>query len=71
MERLADLTLPLAIVIGAGDRAFLGANDYLERKLPHAHRTTVEDARHFVMRSHPESVADAVTTVVAELEADS
>jgi len=71
MERLADLTVPVALVIGDGDRAFLGANDYLERKLPHAHRTTVEGARHFVMRSHPESVADAVATVIAELEAES
>ncbi|MEC7402718.1 MAG: alpha/beta hydrolase [Actinomycetota bacterium] len=71
MERLTDLTLPVALVIGDGDRAFLGANDYLERKLPHAHRTTVENARHFVMRSHPDSVADAVATVIAELGADS
>ena len=70
MDRLADLTVPIALVIGDGDRAFLGANDYLERKLPHAHRTTVEDARHFVMRSHPKSVADAVATVIAELEAE-
>ncbi|NDH84765.1 MAG: alpha/beta fold hydrolase, partial [Acidimicrobiia bacterium] len=70
MDRLADLTVPLALVIGDGDRAFLGANDYLERKLPHAHRTTVEGARHFVMRSHPESVADAVATVIAKLEAE-
>ena len=71
MERLTDLELPVALVIGDGDKAFLGANDYLERKLPHATRTTVEEARHFVMRSHPESVAAAVATVAAELEGDS
>ena len=70
MERLSDLELPVALVIGDGDKAFLGANDYLERKLPHASRTTVAEARHFVMRSHPESVAAAVATVVAELEGD-
>ena len=70
MERLTELELPMALVIGDGDKAFLGANDYLERKLPHASRTTVEDARHFVMRSHPESVAGAVATVVAELQGD-
>ncbi len=69
MERLTELTLPLALVIGDGDKGFLGANDYLERKLPHAHRTTVAEARHFVMRSHPESVADAVAAVVGELGA--
>lgn len=70
MERLTELELPVALVIGDGDKAFLGANDYLERKLPHATRTTVAEARHFVMRSHPESVAGAVATVVAELEGD-
>ena len=67
MDRLTELTLPLALVIGSDDRAFLGANDYLERKLPHAHRTTVDGGRHFVMRSHPEAVADAVETVAQEL----
>ena len=69
MDRLTELTLPIALVIGDGDKGFLGANDYLERKLPHASRTTVEDARHFVMKSHPESVAAAVDTVVGELQA--
>ena len=68
MDGLDRLTLPTALVIGDGDRAFLGANDYLERKIPHATRTTVADARHFVMRSHPASVADAVTTVIDALE---
>lgn len=70
MERLSELQLPITLVIGDGDKAFLGANDYLERKLPHATRTTVEDARHFVMRSHPDSVAAAVAIVAAELEGD-
>lgn len=69
MERLSELTMPVALVIGDGDRAFLGANDYLERKLPHAHRTTVEQARHFVMKSHPESVAGGVAHVTDELGA--
>lgn len=69
MDRITELTLPIALVIGDGDKAFLGANDYLERKLPHASRTTVEGARHFVMKSHPETVAGAVATVVGELQA--
>ena len=69
MDHITELTLPIALVIGDGDKAFLGANDYLERKLPHATRTTVEEARHFVMKSHPEAVAAAVGTVVGELRA--
>ena len=67
MDRMTELTLPIGLVIGDGDKGFLGANDYLERKLPHAVRNTVEGARHFVMRSHPESVAGAVGGVVEQL----
>ena len=67
MDGLSELTLPISLVIGDGDRAFVGANDYLEKKLPHAVRVTVEGARHFVMKSHPESVAVGVETVLGEL----
>lgn len=60
IDRMTELTLPVSLVIGDGDKAYLGANDYMEKKLPHAQRTTVEGARHYVMRSHPETVAAAV-----------
>jgi pimeloyl-ACP methyl ester carboxylesterase len=63
IDRMPELTLPLALVIGDGDRAYLGANDYMEKKLPHAQRTTVEGARHYVMRSHPDDVATAVRSM--------
>ncbi|GJM36729.1 MAG: alpha/beta hydrolase [Acidimicrobiales bacterium] len=65
IDRMTELTMPLALVIGDGDKAYLGANDYMEKKLPHAERTTVEGARHYVMRSHPESVAAAVRSMTA------
>ncbi len=70
MDGLGDLTVPVALVIGDGDKGFLGANDYLERKLPHARRITVEGGRHFVMRSHPEAVAEGVDHVLSELEVE-
>ncbi|MFT5200858.1 MAG: pimeloyl-ACP methyl ester carboxylesterase [Candidatus Aldehydirespiratoraceae bacterium] len=65
IDQMTELTLPLALVIGDGDKAYLGANDYMEKKLPHAERTTVEGARHYVMRSHPESVATAIRSMSA------
>ena len=67
IDRMTELRLPVALVIGDGDRAYLGANDYMERKLPHATRTTVEGARHYVMRSHPDHVATAIRDVAASL----
>ena len=70
MERLTDLTLPVALVIGDGDRAFSvpTTTSSASSRTPTAPRS--RDARHFVMRSHPESVADAVATVIAELGAE-
>ncbi len=67
IDRLTELTLPVALVIGDGDRAYLGANDYMEKKLPHATRTTVEGARHYVMRSHPDQVSAAIRNIAASV----
>ena len=67
IDRLTELELPVALVIGDGDRTYLGANDYMERKLPHATRADVPGARHYVMRSHPASVADAVRAMTSKL----
>ena len=67
IDRLTEVSVPTALVIGDGDRAYLGANDYMEKKLVHATRVTVPDARHYVMRSHPEAVAAAVRRVTGEV----
>lgn len=65
IDRMTELTLPIALVIGADDKAYLGANDYMEKKLPHAVRTTVPGARHYVMRSHPDAVAAAIRSLTS------
>ena len=67
IDRIVELTLPVTLVIGDGDRAYLGANDYMEKKLTHAERSTVEGARHYVMRSHPDQVASAIRGTAASL----
>jgi len=67
IDRLAEIDIPVALVIGGDDRAFLGANDYLEKKLPDVRRTTVDGARHYVMRSDPTAVAAAVRSLTMEL----
>ena len=68
IDRISELTLPVALVIGDGDKAYLGANDYMHKKLPHATHTTVEGARHYVMRSHPDRVAAAVRHAAAQVD---
>ena len=68
IDRMTELEIPLALVIGSADKAYLGANDYMAKKLPHATRTTVDGARHYVMRSHPESVAEAIRSLTSTIE---
>lgn len=67
IDRLAGIDIPVALVIGSEDRAFLGANDYLEKKLPDVRRTTVDGARHYVMKSDPTAIAAAVRSLTMEL----
>ncbi len=65
IDQIGSIDVPVALVVGSDDRAFFGANNYLEKKLPDVVRTTVEGARHYVMKSNPEAVADAVRVITA------
>jgi pimeloyl-ACP methyl ester carboxylesterase len=65
IDHLTEIEIPVALVVGSRDKGFLGANDYFEKKLPQAIRTTVDDGGHKVMRSHPEVIAEAVRSMVA------
>jgi pimeloyl-ACP methyl ester carboxylesterase len=69
IDRMSEITIPVTLLIGDQDTAYLGANDYMQRKLPHARRTTVEGARHYVMRSHPDDVAASIRSMTTSLEA--
>lgn len=62
---LGKVSIPVGLMVGAEDRAFFGANDYMERKIADVRRRTVIGARHRLMRTHPEAIADMVRSVVA------
>lgn len=65
IDRLGEVTVPVGLLVGSDDRAFVGANDYMERKLPDVRRRTVDGGRHRIMRSHPEVVAAMARDVAA------
>ena len=65
IDRLAEVTVPVGLLVGSRDRAFLGANDYMERKLPEARRRTIDEGRHRLMLTHSTEVADMVREVLA------
>ena len=65
IDRLSEVTVPVGLIVGSRDKAFVGANDYMERKLSDVRRRTIEDGRHRLMRSHPAEIADMVREVLA------
>ena len=64
IDRLSEVTIPVGLIVGSRDRAFVGANDYMERKLSDVRRRTIADGRHRLMRSHAAEIADLVREVV-------
>ena len=65
IDRLCDVAVPVGLLVGSRDRAFVGANDYMERKLPDVRRRTIEDGRHRLMRTHSAEVAAMVREVMS------
>ena len=65
IDRLAEVSVPVGLVVGSDDRGYFGGNDYMERKLPDVRRRNVDGGRHRVMTTHPDEVADMVRLVAA------
>ena len=62
---LSEVTIPVGLLVGREDKSFLGANDYLERKLPDVRRRTIDGGRHRLMRTHAGEVAAMVREIVS------
>ena len=63
MDRLADITTPTLVLAGGDDRPeYIGAGQYLERKMPDAQMIVVEGGGHSM---HEETHADVVSDLIA------
>ena len=60
MDHLADITCPTLVIVGSDDAAFVGATDYIERKIPGSERITIDDAGHMVPSTHGADIAAMV-----------
>ena len=65
IDRLSEVTVPVGLIVGSRDKNFVGANDYMERKLPDVRRRTIDGGRHRLMRTHSAEIADMVRQVSA------
>ena len=53
-QRCRRRSVSLTVTLGDGDAAFLGATDYIERRIPGSERITIPDAGHMVPATHGE-----------------
>lgn len=67
MDRLSEIKVPVAVVVGEKDRQFVASADVFDKYLNVVQRVVVPDIGHMVHVKCPDVVADAVRTVVAAL----
>jgi len=59
-DRLGDLTMPVALVVGERDAKFRAIAERMARRLPRGEIVVVEGAGHAVALEAPEAVAEAI-----------
>jgi pimeloyl-ACP methyl ester carboxylesterase len=60
IDHLADLSCPTMVLVGSEDAAFLGATDYIEKKVPGIIRHTIDGAGHMMPETHGAELANIV-----------
>lgn len=60
IESLPDIAVPTLVIVGAEDKPFLAATDYMARKIPGAEKVVIPNAGHAVNIDQPEAFNAAV-----------
>ncbi len=67
-QHLAELKLPVLIVVGSQDTAYILATaEYMLKRIPNAQRVVIKDAAHFPNLDHPEEFHEIVEKFLANL----
>jgi len=67
IESLEEIKVPTLVLVGANDRAFLNATDYMAAKIPNATHVVIPDAGHAANIDQPEAFNRAVDEFLAKL----
>lgn len=67
LESLPSIAVPVLVLVGARDRAFLGAADYMVAKIPGARHSVIPGAGHAANSDAPEAFDRAVLSFLTGL----
>lgn len=69
MNALPDIRVPSLVIVGANDKPFLAAADYMAAKIPGAQMVVIPDAGHAANIDQPAAFNDAVLSFLEALPA--
>jgi pimeloyl-ACP methyl ester carboxylesterase len=69
IDGLPLIDAPALVIVGADDKPFLGAADYMAAKLPHARKVVIPDAGHAPNVTQPDLFDAALRSFLAEVTA--
>jgi pimeloyl-ACP methyl ester carboxylesterase len=67
INSLPEIDVPTLIVVGANDKPFLAASDYMAAKIPGAKKIVIPDAGHAVNIDQPEAFNNAVLAFLRDV----
>jgi pimeloyl-ACP methyl ester carboxylesterase len=60
IDHLSEIACPSMVLVGSEDAAFVGATDYIEKKVPGIVRHTIDGAGHMMPETHGAELANIV-----------
>lgn len=67
IDNLADIDVPVLILVGAHDKSFLGAAEYMAKKIPDARKVVIDNAGHAANMDQPQTVNQEILTFLKRL----
>lgn len=68
IDHLGDISCPTLAMVGTEDAAFVGATEYIEKKVPGAQRVTLDGVGHMAPKTNGEEMANIASTFLASRE---
>ena len=68
IQSLPSIRVPALVLVGSRDKPFLGATDYMVKKIPNATKATIEHAGHASNIDQPQAFNDAMSSFLSSVK---
>ena len=68
INALPNIKVPSLVVVGADDKGFIAASDYMEKKIPDCKKVVIPNAGHAANMDQPQAFNEAVLNFLASVK---